>query len=86
MTCATLSVADIATSISNERAIVRVNVSAMDVSSATSKLRKKSPDEAQFPLPAIPYLPLLGRHPKLIEVMIKLRDKLETMLGALGER
>ena len=63
MACATPSVADMATAISIKRATVRVNGSAMDVISATSKLMKKCPDEAPFPLLVKPYLPVLGRYP-----------------------
>jgi len=54
MSCATLSIADMAMAMANERATVRVNVSALDVTRATAKLRKKCPDEAPFLLLVVP--------------------------------
>ena len=52
--CVTPYVVDMNTVMINKRNTVKVNVSAMDATRATSKLRKNCPDEAPFPLPVMP--------------------------------
>jgi len=44
----------------NKRATVRVNVSAIDTTRATAKIRRKCRDEAPFTIPVIPSLLVLG--------------------------
>ena len=50
MSCDAPSIAVMATAKANERATLSVNVSYVNITRVTAKLRKKYPDEALFPL------------------------------------